>query len=72
MDARIMNIQFPIDNTFDENPTPTNQAEPCGNVPENYPPGRSRFKGGRIKRESNCRDEKPKVPEDDEVETYME
>jgi hypothetical protein len=72
MDARIMNIQFTIDNTFDENSTPTNHAEPCGNVPKYYPPNRSRFKGGKIKRESQGRDENPKVPENDEVETYME
>jgi hypothetical protein len=67
MDTRIIAVQFPIDNTFDENPATSNQAEPCSNVPENNPPGRGRLKGKR-----HCCDEKPEVPEDDQVETQME
>jgi hypothetical protein len=39
---------------------------------KNDPPDRSRLKGGRLKRESHGRDEKPEVPENDEVKTYME
>jgi hypothetical protein len=35
VDARIMEVQFSINNALDEDPTPSDQAEPCGNVPEN-------------------------------------
>jgi len=34
VDARIIDPQFGIDNTFEKNPSPSDQAEPCGNVSE--------------------------------------
>lgn len=34
VDATIIDPQFGIDNTFDENPIPSDQAEQCGNVSE--------------------------------------
>jgi len=67
VDARIIDPQFRVDNAFDENPTPSDQAEQCGNVSESHPPGPGRFEG-----QSHCRDEEPEVPEKEEVETHVE
>lgn len=67
MEARIMEVQFSVNHALDEDPAPSDQAESRGNVPENQPPTTGRFGG-----ESHGRDEKPEVPEKEEVDTRME
>jgi len=67
VETRIIEVQLSIHHSFDENPAASDQAEPCGNVPENRPSA-----AGRPGGESHCGDEKPEVPEKEEVDTRME